>query len=263
MSLTKQTTFYDEHPFDWVESYPGDERRRVISPLLLQVIDALPADAFVLDVGCGAGRVLSYLAYRGVRCMGLDRSAQAINIVSRRHGLRGVVADNRRLPLTGNIADLVISDGVVHHTGDPAKAFAENCRIVKPGGLLYLAVYRPGGRYEFLYTYPGWVIRQGLRSGATRWIVHSTALPLYRFAHRVKSQGKISPVGAKNLFYDYFASPEVAFLSRNMIAEYAEAQGMEVATYDPNPKQNVHCFVLRKIAREANRNGHRPPGPVA
>jgi len=29
MSLVKETTFYDEHPFDWFESYRGEERRKV------------------------------------------------------------------------------------------------------------------------------------------------------------------------------------------------------------------------------------------
>jgi SAM-dependent methyltransferase len=255
MSLTKQATFYDEHPFDWVESYPGEERRRVISPLLLKVIDALPRDALVLDVGCGPGRVLSYLGHRGLRCVGLDRSAQAIAMVAQRHRLPGIVGDNRSLPLRGEIADLVISDGVLHHTGDPPKAFAENCRIVRHGGLFYLAVYRPGGRYEFLYKYPGWFMRLGVRSAATRWLVHSTALPLYYLAHRLTSGGKVTWDGAKNLFYDYFASPEVAFLPRQTIEKYAVAEGMQVVSYDANPKQNVHCFVLRKTKEHTNAAG--------
>jgi SAM-dependent methyltransferase len=246
MSLTKQATFYDEHPFDWVEAYPGEERRRVISSPLLQVIDALPEGAFVLDVGCGAGRVLSYLGYRGFRCVGLDRSAKAIAIVKQRHRLPGIVADNLRLPLLDGVADLVVSDGVLHHTGNPPKAFSENCRVVRPGGLLYLAVYRPGGRYEFLYKYPGWFIRRGLRFRATRWLVHSTALPLYAFAHRLKSGGKVKREAARNLFYDYFVSPEVAFLPRRTIEQYAAEETMQLVSYDANPKQNVHCFVLRK-----------------
>ena len=52
MSLVKQATFYNQHPFDWVESYSGEELRKVISPPLLEVIDALPPESLVLDVGC-------------------------------------------------------------------------------------------------------------------------------------------------------------------------------------------------------------------
>lgn len=247
MSLVKQTTFYDEHPFDWVESYSGEELRKVISPPLLEVIDALPADSLVLDVGCGPGRVLSYLGYRGVRCIGLDRSASSIAIIVGRHRLPGAVANNLHLPVRNGIADMVITDGVMHHTCDPPHAFAEDCRILKSGGQLYLAVYRPGGKYEFLYKYPGSIVRLLVRSPATRWIAHSTLLPLYYFVHRMKSNGRITWRGARNLFYDYFASPEVAFLSREAIEGLGAAQGMKLLRYDANPNQNVHCFVFQKM----------------
>jgi SAM-dependent methyltransferase len=246
MSHVKLTTFYDDHPFDWFESYSGEELRKVISPLLLEVIDALPAGALVLDVGCGPGRVLSYLAHRNLRAVGLDRSANSIAIIVGRHHQTGAVADNCRLPIRDAVGDLVITDGVLHHTDDPPLAFAEDCRIVKPGGQLYLAVYKPGGRYEFLYRYPGWVIRLLVKSPATRWLAHSTALPLYYLAHRMKSGGRISWRGARNLFYDYFASPRVAFLSRDVVEALARSRGMNLVKYDANPKQNVHCFLFQK-----------------
>jgi SAM-dependent methyltransferase len=246
MSLVKEATFYDDHPFDWFEGYRGEERRKVISPLLLEVIDALPGDSLVLDVGCGPGRVLSYLGFRGVRCIGLDRSANSIAIIAGRHRLPGAVADNLHLPVLNDVADLVITDGVMHHTGDPPQAFAEDCRIVKPGGKLYVAVYRPGGRYEFIYRYPGWFVRLLLRSGATTWIAYATVLPLYYLAHKLKSKGKVTWQGARNLFYDYFASTHVAFLSKKDVEAMGAAHGMDLLRYDENLAQNVHCFEFRK-----------------
>jgi SAM-dependent methyltransferase len=246
MSLVKEPTFYDDHPFDWFESYQGEGRRKVISALLLEVIDALPRGAVVLDVGCGPGRVLSYLGFRGVNCIGLDRSANSISIIVSRHKLPGAVADNLRLPICDAAADVVISDGVLHHTDDPRRGFSEDCRIVKPGGKLYLAVYRPGGRYEFLYKYPGSIIRALVKHPATRWIAHSTALPLYFSAHWLKSDGKVTWRGARNLFYDYFMSPTVEFLSRSTIEDWGAAQGMKLLRYEGNPTQNVHCFLFQK-----------------
>ena len=246
MSLVKEATFYDDHPFDWFESYQGEDRRKVISSLLLEVIDALPEGALVLDVGCGPGRVLSYLEFRGVNCIGLDRSANSISIIVSRHKLPGAVADNLRLPICDAAADVVITDGVLHHTDDPRRGFSEDCRIVKQGGKLYLAVYRPGGRYEFLYKYPGSIIRALVKHPATRWIAHSTALPLYFSAHWVKSGGKVTWRGARNLFYDYFMSPTVEFLSRSTIEDWGAAQGMKLLRYEGNPTQNVHCFLFQK-----------------
>jgi len=246
MGVARQSTFYDDHPFDWFDSFPGEERRKVISPLLLQVIDALPQNSLTLDIGCGAGRVLEYLNFRGVRCVGFDRSQNSIKIIVNRRRLLGAVADNLRLPVLSESADLVITDGVMHHTGDPARAFVEDCRVVRRGGRLYVSVYRPGGRYEFLYKVPGSVVRLLLKSTATRWIVHTTALPLYWIAHKLKSGGKVTWIGARNLFYDYFASPDVAFLSRQQIESMAAVQGMQLVGYDRNPGQNVHCFEFCK-----------------
>jgi SAM-dependent methyltransferase len=247
MSLVKEATFYDDHPFDWFESYQGEDRRKVISALLLEVIDALPQSALVLDVGCGPGRVLSYLGFRGVNCIGLDRSTNSISLIVSRHKLPGAVADNLRLPICDAAADVVITDGVLHHTDDPRRGFSEDCRIVKPGGKLYLAVYRPGGRYEFLYKYPGSIIRALVKHPATRWIAHSTALVLYFSAHWIKSGGKVTWRGARNLFYDYFMSPTVEFLPRKTIEDWGSAQGMKLLRYDSNPTQNVHCFLFQKL----------------
>jgi SAM-dependent methyltransferase len=199
-----------------------------------------------LDVGCGPGRVLSYLGFRGVNCIGLDRSANSIALIVSRYKLPGAVADNLGLPIRDAAADVVITDGVLHHTDDPRRGFSEDCRIVKPGGKLYLAVYRPGGRYEFLYKYPGSIIRALVKRPATRWIAHSTALPLYFLAHWLKSGGKVTWRGARNLFYDYFMSPTVEFLSRSTIEDWGSAQGMRLLRFERNPTQNVHCFLFQK-----------------
>ena len=63
------------------------------------------------------------------------------------------------IPLKDNFSDLVISDGVIHHTGDTVRSFNECVRILKPGGLLYLAVYKKYRYYPFLYKYIGVFLR--------------------------------------------------------------------------------------------------------
>jgi SAM-dependent methyltransferase len=246
MNRAEQTKFHENYPFDWFENYRGEDLRKVISSLLLQVIDALPRGALVLDVGCGPGRVLSYLGFRGVKCIGLDRSAKSISIIVSRHKLPGAVADNLQLPICNNAADVVISDGVLHHTEDPQRGFSENSRVVKHGGKLYVAVYRPEGRYEFLFKYPGAIVRTLVKRPATRWIAHSTVLPIYFSAHWLKSGGKVTWRGARNLFYDYFMSPTVEFLSRGTVENWGATHGMKLLRYERNPTQNVHCFLFEK-----------------
>jgi SAM-dependent methyltransferase len=245
--MTKKT-FYDEHPFDWVGPYTGAEIRSVISAPLVEEIESLPRSALALDVGCGAGRVLAFLVQRGIRSVGADLSRISVSIAARRYGVAGVVADTLHLPFRDGVADLVISDGVVHHTPDPRAAFAENCRLVKNGGRMYLSVYKPGGRYEFLYNYPGVLIRYGLQRRLTTPLVFLFAMLPYYLVHLVKSRGKRRWDGAKNLFYDYFASPHVNFISRHAVEGWCTYLGLKLIRYSENPRANVHSFVLERIA---------------
>ena len=50
-----------------------------------------------------------------------------------------IEGNNLTIPLDSSFADLVVSDGVCHHTGDTVKAFSECVRILKTDGVLYLA----------------------------------------------------------------------------------------------------------------------------
>lgn len=246
MLHAEQRAFYDEHPFDWVENYDPQELCSVISPLLEQALEAVAPGSLVLDIGCGAGRVMTYMAFRGMKCFGLDISRVSVHIMQNRSGRPGAVVDNLCLPIQDGVADLVVSDGVAHHTSDPYKAFMANCQIVKRGGFFYLGVYKPGGRYEFLYRYPGYVVRRALLYPAIKPVFELTALPLYYFIHSLKSKGKRTWAGARNLFYDYFASPRVTFLPYRTVEQWCRNGDMTLVAYDPNPRGNVHSFLLQK-----------------
>jgi SAM-dependent methyltransferase len=249
MQSTEPVTFYDRHPFDWVPSGGSEEIDAVVSPPLAQLIRSLDPNALVLDIGCGAGRVLGVLARRAIRCIGLDRSWVSVGIIVARYQRPGVVGDNLSLPFADGTADVVISDGVIHHTEDPAAAFAENCRILRPAGQMYLAVYKPYGRYPWLYKYPGAVIRSGLRH---RWggpfVALFAQVPYFLF-HFVRAKGRQTWSGARNLFFDYFVTPRVTFLPRTVVEEWCAKHGVRVVLYDENRGGNVHCFCLTKEDR--------------
>jgi SAM-dependent methyltransferase len=249
MQSTDPVTFYDQHPFDWVPRDGSEPIDSVVSRPLAELIQGLDPNSLILDIGCGAGRVLGVLARREIRCIGLDRSRVSVGMILERYRRPGVVGDNLHLPFADGTADVVISDGVIHHTDDPAAAFAENCRILKPAGQMYLAVYKPYGRYPWLYKYPGAVIRSGLRHRwAEPFVVLFAQLPYFLF-HFVRAKGRRTWAGARNLFFDYFVTPRVAFLSRVMVEGWCAKQGVRVVLYDENRGGNVHSFCLAKGAR--------------
>jgi SAM-dependent methyltransferase len=250
MGNPESATFYDQHPFDWVPIDAAAEIDSVVSRPLVELIQTLDVNSLVLDIGCGPGRVLGFLKRRGIRCVGLDRSRVSLGLAIKRFDVSGTVGDNLHLPFADGIADVVISDGVIHHTEDPSGAFTENFRILKPGGRMYLGVYKPDGRYPMLYKVPGALIRRALRREWSKPFVTLFFQVPYYAIHFVRSRGKRTWSGAGNLFYDYFVTPRVAFLPRRIIEEWCEKQQAHIVRYDENRGQNVHSFLVEKDSRK-------------
>src|SRR6202167_6215568 len=246
MGTPEPVTFYDQHPFDWIPTDASQEMDSVVSRPLIDLIQSLDINSLVLDIGCGPGRVLGFLKQRGIRCIGLDRSRVSIGLAIKRYDSPGAVGDNCHLPFADGTADVVISDGVIHHTENPQAAFAENFRILKPGGRMYLAVYKPSGRYPLLYQFPGAWIRAGLRHDWSQPLVVLFFRVPYFLVHFLRSRGKRTWAGARNLFFDYFVTPRVAFLPRGVVEGWCSVAGARVLHYQENRGQNVHSFLLQK-----------------
>lgn len=106
------------------------------------MLQALPRDGLILDAGCGVARWPIYLRRLGYRVLGLEWSQQACGI-ARAHdpGLGIARGDVRHKPIRDGALDAVISLGVVEHDeAGPDAGLAEARRVLKPGGILVLAV---------------------------------------------------------------------------------------------------------------------------
>lgn len=97
----------------------------------------------MLDLGCGVGRHVIYLAWRGFQMAGLDISPSGIEITQaacaeRNIPFDGKVSEMTILPWNNNAFDAAFSTSTIHHNRreDIAKTLAEVYRVLKPGGLL-------------------------------------------------------------------------------------------------------------------------------
>lgn len=103
-----------------------------------------------LDVGCGPGTITAYLAKRAGSFVGVDIDAEAVALARRRFrysNIEFIRNDSPRLPFEDGAFDVIIVNHVYEHVRDPAALFAEVRRLLKPGGLAYVAA---GGRYQLL-----------------------------------------------------------------------------------------------------------------
>ncbi len=111
-------------------------RRRIIRAELDRL--ALPADAAVLDAGCGSGRTLEELDPFGeVRGIELDPEAAD---VARARGYEVEIGRLEELPWGDDTFDLITCLDVIEHTPDDRATLRELRRVCKPGGWLLVTV---------------------------------------------------------------------------------------------------------------------------
>jgi SAM-dependent methyltransferase len=184
-----------------------DRRRRradrVAAAVTVPSIRGAPPPCWRHGCGCGlrtqAGPTL-YLLAKGCAVTAVDLTRQALVLTrNRAPAARLVQASNLDLPFAAESFDAVVSDGVIHHTPDPYRALVENVRVLRKGGHLYLGVYKRNRYYYYLYTYVGRPVRWLEHRPWGRLLVNGTLLPVYYLAHLVKSRGKRTWRGAKNL----------------------------------------------------------------
>jgi SAM-dependent methyltransferase len=102
----------------------------------------------ILDLGCGAGRHVVYLARKGFDVYGFDASEAAIEHAQEILKTENLFADlrvwdmTRRLPYEDGFFDAVLALRVVHHTyvANINRIFKEIDRVLKEGGFLFMQV---------------------------------------------------------------------------------------------------------------------------
>lgn len=108
-----------------------------------------------LEVGCGSGFAAWAMASAGARVCAVDLLPTSLATVrerlsAEREGVRLAAASAVRLPFASASFDFTHCNGVLHHTADPRRGFAELARVTRPGGTLFVSLYGKGGVYAAL-----------------------------------------------------------------------------------------------------------------
>ena len=125
-----------------------------------RVVDLVPPDAVVADVGCGNGVYLERLRRRGSNpdrggfdlSPGMARAASA-------HAPTAV-ADAQALPLRAGSVDVVLCLHMLYHVPDIARALRELRRVLRPGGLALVTTNGAGHIAEL----------KAVMDSAARWV---------------------------------------------------------------------------------------------
>lgn len=175
-SLQWQMYQYGDHT--WFKDDTELRRREFLYGM--DLTEAELKGRLVLDAGCGNGRLTASIARYGAEVVGIDLSSSIERAHENRHRFAGpqgasvhfVQANIMEPPFAPETFDHIHTTGVLHHTPDPERAFLSFLRLGKPGGRVYVQLYR---RRE------AWVriINQVLRAVTTRMPVRL----LYRLCY--------------------------------------------------------------------------------
>ena len=155
-SLTKiQSDFYNDVKFpnyDDVEDFGSllDKSRRSI--FVKKLDDEIPMGSNILEAGCGTGQMSIILSRYARQIYGTDLSKGSLieakqfinsNDIKSVHLFRMNIF---KLFFKENTFDVIISNGVLHHTYNPKLAFSKLVRVLKPGGIIVIGLYHRYGR---------------------------------------------------------------------------------------------------------------------
>jgi len=149
---TTGATLHQGAQYDIFAGLFGTGVNRPNSRMVIEMAKIKSGDK-VLDVGCGTGSLtLTAKSYVGASgsVYGIDASPEMI-VVARKKAKRSNTDAIFEIGLIEKISypeatfDVVISRLVIHHLPDDLKrkAFAEIFRVLKPGGLLFIADFNP------------------------------------------------------------------------------------------------------------------------
>lgn len=221
--------FYEETPFPNYDGFDTrqslyDKARRGVFAALLD--EQIPDGALVLEAGCGTGQLRNFLGMSwrrqviaGDMCMNSLRLAKGF---ADRHSIRNVGFMQFNLfkpPFEDNRFDVVISNGVLHHTGNCEVGFASILAKLKPGGYIIVGPYNALGRLPTLWK---------------RWLFRTMGPKLYFLDPRLRDWGR-EPARVKAWFMDQYRHPHETRHSMTEVLGWFKRYGVDFVNSIPHP----------------------------
>ena len=133
--------YYQEEYFKpWISTYQESRLKFFIKRWEKIEKPALAAKGKILDVGCGPGEFLSFAKKAGWETFGTEISAFAAAHATKQFGLNVFTGDLKDANFADNTFDIVTIWHVLEHMPDPSATLREINRIIKPSGVLVIAV---------------------------------------------------------------------------------------------------------------------------
>lgn len=149
-------SFYEENPFPNYDDIDSEWslREKAEQGVFARLLDdQLPANAKVIEIGCGTGQLSNFLGLRWGRtvfgtdiCMNSLRLGQGFKQKNEIDNVAFAQMNLFRPAFKPESADVIICNGVLHHTSDPLSGFQSISKLVKRNGYIIVGLYNTFGR---------------------------------------------------------------------------------------------------------------------
>lgn len=212
--------FYEENPFPNYDDFDSvssliDKARKGLFARLLD--EQIPYGARVLECGCGTGQLTNFLAVANRTVIGTDLCMNSLALAK---AFRETCGLERAHFFQMNLFrpcfrprsfDLVISNGVLHHTSDPRLGFRSIAGLVRTGGYIIVGLYDRYGR---------------TLTRLRRAIFRATG-DRFRFLDRRAVDRKASEAKRQAWFMDQYCNPHESVHTVGDVLPWLEETGFE------------------------------------
>lgn len=152
-------------------------QQRVLQQLMQQIGQyQLEADATILDVGCGTGRLLELLGQRvpSAALTGLDLAPNMLQQAAERlpSTVRLVQGDAEQLPFADNSFQLVLSSSTFQWLDNLQYCFEEAGRVLEPEGHFLFSLFGEGTLFELRESWHQALLNTGRADGTAHNGIH-------------------------------------------------------------------------------------------
>jgi carbamoyltransferase len=223
--------FYEKTPFPNYDDL--DNRRALLEKaragrFARLLNEQIPYSAPVVEVGCGTGQLTNFLSIAHRSVLGIDVCLNSLQLAQNfkvRNGLdRATFAQMNlfRPALRDGFFQVVISNGVLHHTGNCREAFRRVGRLARPGGYVVIGLYSAYSR-SLHYA----------RRALFRWTGVTSAWLDPQFA-RIGADGK-----REAWFQDQYCHPHETAHTIDEVLGWLEEDGFDFVNSIPKPRGGV------------------------
>jgi len=155
-AVSSTDRFYEDHAVEYFSGTSGAQTQFVLDRFLSH----LPANAAILDAGCGSGRDLKYFHSRGHCALGIDASTALVQMAAEYSGAPCEVVRIERISYEERFDGVWACASLLHLPRDAFRpALRSLNRALKRGGTLFMAVQEgqgeailPDGRLYVYYS---------------------------------------------------------------------------------------------------------------